>query len=89
MTLPVIHALNQAKNGDRDRIKKIIRNKDFSEKDFKTLVELMEKYGGLAYTQETAAHYINKAKSALSVFEPSQPKEIMLDIANYALARRL
>jgi len=69
-------------------MKKIIRSKDFSKRDFKTLLELMEKYGGLEYTRKTAADYIDKAKRALSVFEPSQPKEIMLDIANYALARR-
>lgn len=89
MTLPIIHALKQANAGDRDVMKKIIRSKDFSKRDFKTLLELMEKYGGLEYTRKTATGYIDKAKRALSVFEPSQPKEIMLDIANYALARRV
>jgi octaprenyl-diphosphate synthase len=87
LTLPVIYALQQAQSGDRDLMIKIIRNQDFSEADFKTLTDLLEKYGGLTYTQNTATSYIDTAKKALAVFEPSPTKETMLDIAEYALAR--
>ena len=86
---PVIHALKNTTNDDKDRMIKIIQNQDFSAEDFKTLVELLDKHGGLAYTQKTAASYIDNAKKALSLFEPSQTKDIMMDIADYALARRL
>ena len=68
---------------------KIIQDPNFSAEDFKTLIDLLDKHGGLAYTQKTAAAYIDKAKQALSVFESSQPRDIMLDIADYALARRV
>jgi octaprenyl-diphosphate synthase len=87
LTLPVIYALKQARSGDRDLMIKIIRDRDFSEADFKTLTGLLEKYGGLAYTQNTAGSYIDTAKKALTVFDPSPTKETMLDIAEYALAR--
>jgi octaprenyl-diphosphate synthase len=87
LTLPVIYALKQARSGDRDLMIKIIRDRDFSETDFKTLRGLLEKYGGLAYTQNTAGSYIETAKKALTVFDPSPTKETMLDIAEYALAR--
>jgi geranylgeranyl pyrophosphate synthase len=66
---------------------KIIRDQDFSEADFKTLTDLLEKYGGLTYTQNTAASYIDIAKKALIVFESSPTKETMLDIAEYVLDR--
>jgi len=89
LTLPVIYALKQAPSDDRNRMAKIIQDKDFSVTDFKRLVDLLDKYGGLAYTEKTAAAYIGSAKEFLSVFEPSQSKEIMLDIADYALARRV
>jgi octaprenyl-diphosphate synthase len=52
------------------------------------LIGLLDKHGGLAYTQQVAAAYIDKAKQALAIFESSQTKDIMLDIADYALARR-
>ena len=87
LTLPVIYALKQARSGDRDLMIKIIRDRDFSEADFKTLTGLLEKYGGLAYTQNTAGSYIATAKKALTVFDPSPTKETLLDIAEYALAR--
>ena len=78
LTLPVIHALKNTTSDDKDRMVKIIQNQDFSAEDFKTLVELLDKHGGLAYTQHTAASHIEKAQKALSLFKPSQTKDIMI-----------
>jgi octaprenyl-diphosphate synthase len=89
LTLPVIYALKQANSSDRDLMIKIIRNPDFTTDDFKTLLDLLVKYGGIDYTQETATSYIDTAKNALALFEPSPTKETMLDIADYALQRRV
>jgi len=89
LTLPVIYALKQANSSDRDLMIKIIRNTDFTTDDFKTLLDLLVKYGGIDYTQESAASYIDTAKNALALFEPSPTKETMLDIADYALQRRV
>jgi len=89
LTLPVIYALKQARSADRDLMIKIIQDDDFATEDFKILIDLLDKYGGIDYTQKTAAAYIDMAKAALSVFEPSPTKETMLDIADYALQRRV
>ncbi len=89
LTLPVIYALKQARSADRDLMIKIIQDDDFATEDFKILLGLLDKYGGIDYTQKTAAAYIDTAKAALSVFELSPTKETMLDIADYALARRV
>jgi len=87
LTLPVIHALKQAR--PRDLMVKIIQDNDFATEDFKTLIGLLEKYGGIEYTQKAAAAYIETAKAALSIFPPSPTRQTMLDIADYALARRV
>ena len=87
LTLPVIYALKQAPSGDRDIMIKIIQDPQFSEADFKTLTGLLKKYGGLTYTHNTAASYIDTAKKALTVFDPSVTKDTMLNIANYVLNR--
>ena len=87
LTLPVIYALKQAQPPDRDRMISIIEDEDFDVEDFSILIKLLEKYGGIDYTQKTASSYIETAKAALSGFEPSPAKETMLDIAEYALAR--
>ena len=89
LTLPVIYALKKATADDKELMTKIIQDQDFSIEDFKTLNELLDKHGGLAYTHKVAAAYVDKAKQALAIFESSQPKDIMMDIADYALARRV
>ncbi len=87
LTLPVIHALKQASPAERDQMVNIIQNENFTGNEFKTLVGLLEKNDGIVYTRQTAAAHIDKAKNALSVFEPSKIKDTLFDIADYALSR--
>ena len=89
LTLPVIHALKQANKSDREQMIKIIKNEDFTVDEFNVLVDLLKKNDGIAYTQKKAASCIEEAKKALSIFEPSSAKESLLDIADYALSRRI
>jgi len=88
LTIPVIHALKQADTADRDQMVKIIQNEDFSEDEFKMLVALLKKNGGIDYTLKRAADHVEKAKGALSVFEASKTRDSLFDIADYVLARR-
>jgi octaprenyl-diphosphate synthase len=87
LTLPMIFTLQRADKKDRLWIKKLIKEQDFSDSEFNLLIEKLEDYGGLAYTQKVAAKYVKKAKDTLSVFKPSKTKETLLDIADYALTR--
>lgn len=89
LTLPVIYALRKATPEDRKRMETIIRQADFSVQEFKTLLELLEKYSGTAYTRQLASQCISKAKAAISFFPESGSKELLLDIADYALTRKI
>ena len=89
LTLPVIYALKQARPSDRAQMIQIIQDENFSSHDFKHLTGLLDEYGGLDYTSQRAAGYIKTAKDALAVFAPSDTKNTLLDIADYALARRV
>lgn len=89
LTLPVIYALKQANPADRGQMVKIIQNENFSVEEFQILTGLMKKNGGIAYTEKKAMAYIEKAKEALSVFEPSKIKDSLFDVADYVLARRI
>ena len=88
LTLPVIYSLKAADIKDRKVMENIIKNEDFSVNDFKILVELLRKYKGIPYTQKMASDHIKKAKEALSIFEPSETKEILVKVADYALNRK-
>ncbi len=88
LTLPLIHALPRAPETDRMRIVAILENPDFTDTDFTALVEMLECHGGIAYTREQATAHIQKAKAALAPFESGHTREILMDIADYALVRK-
>jgi len=88
LTLPVIYSLKAASPKDRVLMENIIKDQDVSVQDFKILISMLEKYEGLAYTKNLAIGYVNKAKEALSIFKPSTTREVLLMIADYAVARQ-
>jgi octaprenyl-diphosphate synthase len=87
LTLPVIYSLKSADEKDRTSMENIIKNKNFTVNDFKTLIRMMDKYGGRLYTQNLATKYVQNAKDALAVFQNSKTKEVLLMIADYTLSR--
>ncbi|QTA78033.1 Polyprenyl synthetase [Desulfonema limicola] len=88
LTLPVIHALESASEQDRILMEKIILNKDFSEYEFNMLKNMLNKYKGIEYTKNKAKEHTICAKQMLSIFKDSAAKETLIDIADYALARK-
>jgi octaprenyl-diphosphate synthase len=87
LTLPVIHALSAAAPSDRMHMERMIRKKDFSRDEFESLVALLNHYGGIGYTKKAASEKIEAAKAALSCFEPSETRDLLSDIADYAVHR--
>ena len=87
LTLPVIYALQQAGKADQKKMEQIIKDDHFSVEAFETLKGMLRQYGGIAYTQNLAAEHITKAKGALNLFDASETRDILLDIADYAINR--
>jgi octaprenyl-diphosphate synthase len=88
LTLPVIYSLKHARKEDQQWISEIIRKKDFSDKEFATLVEMLHEYDGIGYTRRMAEACVDKAKKAVMLFTPSSTRELLADIADYSLIRR-
>ncbi len=89
LTLPVIHALAKARDDDYKLMCRIISGSGFSREEFETLVHLLNAYGGIAYTGARASEHIGLAKQALNGLEATKALEVMHDIADYALARKI
>jgi octaprenyl-diphosphate synthase len=89
LTLPVIHALQEAAAGDRQRMVRIIQNRNFSNSEFHDLIELLKTYGGIDYTRQKAAEHIQIATRALALFDDCPAKRILMDIAQYAMLRNM
>ena len=89
LTLPVIHALQSAKTKERERMFGIIQNKDFTKEEFDELVDLLIDHGSIEYTHNRARSFIRNAKQSLDVFSYGPAKELLYDIADYALVRNI
>ncbi len=89
VTLPLIHALKKASISDLRQMKAIIQNTDFSLQDFEDLKGLLETYGGITYTQALAADHVARAKEALTIFSPSETRDLLSLLAEYTLARKV
>jgi len=89
LTLPLIHALNRATKEDRHLMETIIRDQDSRRDDFDTILELINKYGGIAYTNKRAQEHTDQAKRCLGLFEPSKTRALLEDLADYVLTRKM
>ena len=87
LTLPLIQALQNAKGQDRIDMVTIISDNNFSADDFQKLVSLLQHCGGIDYTHQQAEKHINRARAAIDMFPSSEAKEILMNIAAYALLR--
>ena len=89
LTLPVIYALNRATGEDRRRLEIIIQDTDITEGNFETVLELIKKYGGIAYTRERAQKHIEQAKTCLDIFSASKSRTLLEQLADYVLVRKM
>ncbi len=89
LTLPLIRSLQKADTRQRERIEGIVRDETFSPDDFRELIDLLETLGGIAYTRRQAEAHVAEAKAALTTFGSSRPQETLLNIAEYALYRKV
>ncbi len=85
ITLPLIHALAQAKPQDRQRLQEMARNltPDLTQ----GLRELLDKYGSLDHARNLARHYTRKAQEYLAVF-PASPEKSYFEAINEELLDR-
>jgi octaprenyl-diphosphate synthase len=88
LTLPVIYSLGHVGPADREKMEALIKNDDFSTKDFRWLITMLKDSGAIDYTQRLAREHVEKARESISIFDDSGTKEILLDIADYAVVRQ-
>jgi octaprenyl-diphosphate synthase len=87
LTLPLIHLLQRANPAQRSQIQAVMGQPDFSDDAFKDVVAMMDHYGSLAYVAGRATVHVEKAKAALDGFAPSPTRDLLLEVADYVVAR--
>ncbi len=87
LTLPVIKAVAQATEEEREFWKRTIEKGRQVDGDLEHALELMDKYDTLSATRDDAYAWANKAKDALRVLPEHPIRQMLHDLADYVVAR--
>lgn len=88
-TLPLIYALRNSNPAEKKRLKELLSAEQIPLERFNEVKDWVTRSGGIAYTRELASSYVESAKEALRAFGPHPTKEILVDIADYVICRRV
>ena len=88
-TLPLICALRNGLPAQKKRLREIFSTEAIPPEDFGEVKEIVTQSGGIEYTQNLAIQNVLKAKDSLDIFPSNPTKEILTDIADYVIYRRV
>ena len=85
MTLPVIFARDNADLQDKQLLQQAFESK--SSEKFDQVLEIVTKSGGLEYSLKRAQENCDLAKKAIQPLKDSEHKQVLLKLADFAIAR--
>jgi octaprenyl-diphosphate synthase len=89
ITLPLIFAIKQSTEEEKDKIKEIIIGKKGSQKMAREILRLIKKYNGIDYSLLCAKNFIRDAQIQLNVFPDCLEKDHFNAVAEYILSRNI
>ena len=87
ITIPIILLFQKANSKEKEDLKKTFSKTVRDEKDLNYILSLIKKYGIIKECHQKARHYINLASNSLIVFEESEEKSILKNLASFSLSR--
>ncbi|MEL6519377.1 MAG: polyprenyl synthetase family protein [Pseudomonadota bacterium] len=87
LTMPVIKAVALADDEERTFWRRVIEQGDQHEGDLDHALGLLDRHGTMAATRTEAVAWADKAKAALSTLPDHDLKTMLLDLADYVVAR--
>ena len=88
ITFPLIHTLRTASDKDRERLRRLA-SKDYKPENYSQVLELINQYKGVQATLDLARKYADKAVAHLNIFSDSRHKNLLLDLADFVIYRKL
>lgn len=82
LTLPLIIALRSANDGEREKVRAIISQRRLEDVDLEWIRDLLERRGAIDESLERGADHLAKAKKHLDIFEDSEEKRALMEIAD-------
>lgn len=88
-TLPLIYAFENQDPSGKKRLRKIFSADEIRPEDFEEVRSIVTRSGGIEYTQRRALQHVQEAKESIQIFPPHPTRQLLEDIANYVLCRRV
>jgi octaprenyl-diphosphate synthase len=88
ITLPLIHALEQASLSKKRHILNIVKKKKKSKTEINEVVSFVAEYGGMDYAGLKMNQYCDKAMAILDSYPDSEVKDSLKDFVRYTTTRK-
>ena len=86
-TLAVIHALERGTGADREAIRTVLADRNFSRVAHAQILEILQRHGSLDYAMDTACAYAEAARLSIADLPPSDAKRALLWVPGFVTSR--
>ncbi len=86
-TLAVIHALERGTGADREAIRTVLEDGDFSRVKHGTILEILRRHGSLEYAMDAARAYAEAARQSIADVPASASRRALLWVPGYVTSR--
>jgi octaprenyl-diphosphate synthase len=88
ITLPLIHALENAANSKKRHILNIVKSRKKTRSDIAEVISFVVEYGGIEYAEVKMNQYRDKALAILDSYPESEIKESLREFVRYTTSRK-
>lgn len=86
-TMIAVHALTHAVGNDKKVLQKTFGDRNASDENVQNVYNIFKKLKSIDYARHKAEEYCDKAKNALKILPDSDAKQVLLNLADYAISR--
>jgi octaprenyl-diphosphate synthase len=86
-TLAVIHALERGTGAEREAIRTVLADRNFSRVPHARILEILHRHGSLDYAMDTACAYAEAARLSIADLPPSDAKRALLWVPGFVTSR--
>ncbi len=87
VTLPLLHALREARPADRERARRALAKKEPGERDVAFLAGLVARHGGVGYAASRARDYVRRGKRFLARLPDTPARSALAAMSDYITSR--
>jgi octaprenyl-diphosphate synthase len=88
ITLPLIHALEEAPSSKRKHVLGIVKKKKKTKSEISEVISFVSDYGGIEYAEVKMNQYRDKALAILDSYPETEFKDSLREFVNYTTSRK-